>query len=326
MEDEKLILKFEEDENEFVFDKKLTIIEDKKLVKNLSKTNVSNGASSLIIKSMNNTPIYDVIQIKINVGETGVFLVNFDKEKFDEETRSKLLEKIKALKTDGEPTKDIQLKKIFDLVKILNDESPIYVSFKNTGDIKIEDKDLENITVYFPLIWLKNPENPRENKEKKPFEFNFKKIHIKLPKIDFPLWNYDYLFVALFAMLGSFALMVGIFSIFNKESIAAFTIAMGVILIGILFYVTYTTLYKKCEEKYRLLRYYLILFIVVGIVLGLVIGSIISKNVIKIKVQNLSMKKVTLIAILTSLSTLLSIPASRLINILVKRQKESAKQ
>ena len=328
MENKKLILKFSEEETENIFEDKVTFLDNEKLVKTLEKTNIKNEDSSLIIKSMNDTPIYDVIQIKINMSETGVFLANFDKEKFDEKTREELLQKIGELKDNVEPTKETQINKTKKLIEILNAYNPIYVSFKNSGEIKFEKEEFEKIAVKFPLIFLVHPKKERVKKDRKPLEYYLKKIHIniKMPEIKFPLFDYDYLFISLFSLLTSFGVITGIFCIKNKESIAAFILVMAVVLTGVLFYAIYTALYKKCEEKYKGLRYYLIAFIVLGIIVGTIIGSIISKKVIKIKVENLSMKKITWLSILiSSVILIVSVPASRLINIIVKKQKESAK-
>ena len=52
-----LVFKFEEDKNEFSFSENLCLIDNKKLIKNLSRENIKNGNSSLIIKSMNDLGI-----------------------------------------------------------------------------------------------------------------------------------------------------------------------------------------------------------------------------------------------------------------------------
>ncbi len=94
-----MILGFTDKTNEYSFENKVYLIEDKLLVSNLSKPNIKNQNSSMIIKTMNNISIADVVQIKINVAETGHFLASFDKEKFSEETRNELLQNIKTLKS-----------------------------------------------------------------------------------------------------------------------------------------------------------------------------------------------------------------------------------
>ena len=91
MKKQPLVLKFEEENNEYIFDNKINVIENKKLVENLEKENIKNENSSLIFKSMNNLAIYDVIQLKINLSDTGVFLVNFEKDKLTESI-SKLID------------------------------------------------------------------------------------------------------------------------------------------------------------------------------------------------------------------------------------------
>ena len=166
MENQELILKYKDEEQEFAFTNKVNFVEDKKLVQNLSRPNIKNQDSSLIIKSLNDTHISDVIQLKINVGETGSFLASFSKDSLDDETRTKLLEEIGKLKSSDEPTLESQSQKIKELLGILNNFSPIYVTFSNTGDIKLELYKVVDFEMAFPLLILKQPEK----------KFIFKKI------------------------------------------------------------------------------------------------------------------------------------------------------
>lgn len=169
-----LTLKFEENETEFLFGEKLNIVSDEKLIKSLGRENIKNGNSTLQIKSLNLLPIYDVIQLKINVLDTGTFLVNFEKEKIDENTRNSLIEKIKTLKNDAEPTKELQIEKIKKLLAIIEEFHPIYATYRNTDILKLTQEELTNITneidFTFPLLFL--VKMPKEKivkvKEEKP--------------------------------------------------------------------------------------------------------------------------------------------------------------
>ena len=93
MEKQNLVLGFKEQEDNFTFENKIFLVQDKKLIENLSRPNIKNQDSSLVIKSLNDTHIADVIQIKVNIADTGHFLVSFKKETLTEELRNKTAER-----------------------------------------------------------------------------------------------------------------------------------------------------------------------------------------------------------------------------------------
>ena len=221
MENQKLVLKFKEQEQEYSFENKVSLVEDKKLIQNLSRPNIKNQDSSLIIKSLNDTHIADVIQIKINVAETGSFLVSFAKDTLNEESRTKLLEDIGKLKNSEAPSRDVSLKKIKELLAILNNFAPIYASFSNTGEIKIETSDFNDTELKFALLVLAQPqrkmifkvgktkeEEPKEEKAKvkkekpaKPEKVHKEKEHkekVNKEYKPFALFDSDYFFVLFF--------------------------------------------------------------------------------------------------------------------------------
>lgn len=183
MEFNPIVFKFEEDKNEYSFEENLCFTNVKKLVKTLMRENIKNGNSSLIIKSMNNLPIYDVIQIKINVLDTGTFLVNFDKEKFTQEIREKLIENIKTLKDENEPTPELQKIKINKLINFLNDVEPMFATFRPHGDIVFSFDDFKSFDkTSFMLIYLGNKEKVIQEKPlKEPKEPKVKPV--KEPKV-----------------------------------------------------------------------------------------------------------------------------------------------
>ena len=154
MENQNLILKFKNQEQEYSFENKVLLVEDKKLIQNLSKPNIKNQDSPLIIKSLNDLHISDVIQIKINISETGYVLASFSKESLTDETRTQLLEEIGKLKNNENPSNENSLKKVKDLLGILNNFSPIYATFSNNGYIKIDLDELQKTQTSFPLIVL----------------------------------------------------------------------------------------------------------------------------------------------------------------------------
>lgn len=329
MENQLLVIGIKEKETEYTFENKVFLIEDKTLVQDLSRPNIKNQDSSLIIKSMNNTHISDVIQIKINVSDTGYFLASFAKNSLDEERRKNLLEKIGTLKSSEEPTIDTQLKKIQDLLGILNEFLPVYVTFVNSGDIKIEFSKLQETEVVFPLLVLVQPKkifdikigkNKKAMKCSEPQVEKEKKVKTKEYEA-FSLFDIDYLFVLIFALLGSFAITASVFELMNKEGIAAFLVILAVVFVITLVIAVYSTVYKKCQVRNPWLRYYLAVFIIVGIAGGIVASYFICKGVLKTEIENFDYGKMLAISIPVSIVSLLSsIESCRLINPFYKKK------
>ena len=334
MEKQIFVLKFKDQDNIFSFEDKVSFVEDKKLIENLSRPNIKNQDSNLVINSLNDLHISDVIQIKVNVSDTGHFLVSFNKETFDDEKRKLVLEEIGKLKNDDSPTIESQTKKIQELLGILNNFEPIYATFSNSGDIKIELSKLNEVELKFPLLVLaqqvkkhmvkfgtkKEKETPekkeRQNKEKPKHEYQ-----------PFPLFDIDYVFVLIFSLLGSFAIIASVFELMNKEGIAAFLIILSVVFVITLIVAVHSTLYKKCEIRNPFLWLYLAIYIVVGIAAGLVASYFICKGVLKTEIENFDYKKMLVISIPISIVALLSSLAScMLFNIFMKLRQNKKSQ
>ena len=328
-----LIFGFKEKETEYSFENKVFVVSDKALIENISKPNIKNQNSSLVIKSLNDLPVFDVVQIKVNVAETGHFLVSFNKETFNEEQRTELLKEIGTLKSDETPTVDSQFKKIQDLLGILVNYQPIYATFANTGTIKIEQLKLEQIEVSFPLLVLNLPKKKfsimvgRTKKEKGPRE---EKKNDTQPKEKeavnyepFDLFSVEYLFIFLFSLLGSFAVAAAVFELMNKKGIAAFLIVLAAVFAITLVIAVRAAVYKKTKLKNPWLRYYLLIFIVLGIAAGIVSSYFICKGVLKTEIENFEYKKMMLISIPIAVVTMLSsIETSRILNIFFKKRAE----
>ena len=84
MKKKTLVFKFTDSNKEYLFEDKVFVIEDKTLIENLEKPSIKNSESKLVIKSLNDSHVSDVIQIKVNMSETGYFLVNFSKDSLNE--------------------------------------------------------------------------------------------------------------------------------------------------------------------------------------------------------------------------------------------------
>ena len=330
---ENLIFGFKEKETEYSFENKVFVVSDKALIENISKPNIKNQNSSLVIKSLNDLPVFDVVQIKVNVAETGHFLVSFNKETFNEEQRTELLKEIGTLKSDETPTVDSQFKKIQDLLGILVKYQPIYATFANTGTIKIEQLKLEQIEVSFPLLVLNLPKKKfsimvgRTKKEKAPREEKKNDTQPKEKEVvnyePFDLFSVEYLFIFLFSLLGSFAVAAAVFELMNKKGIAAFLIVLATVFAITLVIAVRAAVYKKTKLKNPWLRYYLVIFIVLGIAAGIVSSYFICKGVLKTEIENFEYKKMMLISIPIAVVTMLSsIETSRIINIFFKKRAE----
>lgn len=332
MENELLVLKFKDQETEYSFENKVSVIEDKKLLQNLSRPNIKNQDSDLIIRSLNDTHISDVIQIKINVAETGSFLASFNKETLTDEVRTQLLEEIGKLKGSEAPSIEVSTKKVKDLLGILNNFAPIYATFSNSGDIKLNLEEVVDFDLSFPLLVLKQPEKklifkigkPKEKKpeaEENKEEAENEKIEKpkKEPKVyqPFALFDSDYFFVLFFSLLGAFSITASVFELMNKEGIATFLIILASILAITLVIAVTSVIYKKGELRNPWLRYYLGAYVLVGLILGVVGSYFICKFVLKTENAEFDYKKMMLISSLISASLLLTLSLSRLVNLIL---------
>lgn len=313
-----LVFKFEEKDTEFSFTEKLNVIHDEKLIKSLGRENIKNGNSTLQIKSLNSLPIYEVIQIKINLLDTGTFLINFEKDKIDENTRNNIIEKIRVLKDDAKPTKELQIEKIKKLLAIIEEFHPIYVAYRNSGIIKTEEEDLikltEEVNFNFPLLFLYKLEKVKKERNAK----------IGKLVIGFPPFRVDYIFLTIFSILLCFELITGIFKYKAGESIAAFLFVMAAVYLGIIYFIAYSVTYRKTSVKNKNINFWLILYIIIGVALGTLVGWVVCKYALKTEDIVINYKKIILISILVSLgSSLLALPCAPLINLIVKKAKNN---
>ena len=319
-----LTLKFRDKPTEYSFGSKVSFVEDKKLSENLARPNIKNADSDLLIHSLNDAHISDVIQIKVNMSETGTFLVNFQKEELSEEKRDELLKEIGSLKSEETPTIETQLIKTKNLIDILNKYEPIYVSLSNNGDIKLNFNELKDVNPEFPLLVLPN--------NKKRIVINLNKKHKeskngeKVTKDYAPLslFEVDYIFILLFALLGSFAITTTIFEIMNKQAIAIFLGILALAFVVVEAVAMQSSIYKKNKVINPYIRYYLEIFIVAGIAIGLVAGYFISKGLLKTEIENFDYNGMILLSIAVSVPALLSsVFSSILVNLIIKKFKKN---
>ena len=308
-------LKFKNQDREFLFEDKVFVIEDKKLVTELEKPAYKNVESELVIKSMNDLHISDVIQIKVNLAETGYFLVSFQKDSLPEEKRKLLLEEISSLKSNAVQTNSTQLKKARKLVEILNKYQPIYASFVNNGTYKVNITKLSEEELKFPVLVLNKVENRRV------FKFGSKS---KNSYDTFPLFNAEYVFIMLFALLGSFGIFSAVFEVLNKQTIAIFLCILAAAFVFVLIVAMYNAIYKKGRIKNPLIRYYLCIFIIVGIALGITAGYFVCKYLFKTEIEDFNYMKCLYFSVPIALVSLLSSAFTcSIANLIMKKKQEN---
>lgn len=262
MEIRKLILGRTNDKTNLVFGKQVNIVEDLALSKELGTENIKNEDSTLIIKSMSDTQIADVIQIKINLTAVGTLLVNFNKEALKEDERKIIFEALSNLKNKEEPTQKTQTEKFSKILTIINKYKPEYITFLNKGNIKIDVKEVAKTTKWsFPLLVLTIP-------EKKPSIFSKNKIFNE------KYFAGDYVFCSLFALLVSFAFTSGIHVLLTKQNIATFLLILAFVFAGIVCYICYKILIPEKDKK---LKFVMMIYSAVGWLVGLAAGIIVSK-------------------------------------------------
>ena len=332
METPKFVLKDTYTNQDYFFDNNVNFINDQTLIKNISKPNIKNQSSSFVISSSNDLHISDVVQVKINISDTGYFLVSFLKENLNDETRSELLKEISGLKSDTSRTSETETKKIQELVGILNKYSPLYATFKNDGEIEIETNRLSELQLDFPLLVL--PKNRqkimlnfgRTKQRKKPQECSPKeKDETKKEKIykPFPLFDLSCFFIMIFSLLGSFSTNASVFEIMNKKGIAAFFIVLSLVFAITLVIAVHSTLYKKGVVKNPYQRYYLSIFIIIGIAAGITASYFICQNVLRTNIESFDYKLMFLFSVpISALALLSSLSSCRLMNLIIKLSRK----
>lgn len=285
----KLIIGKSSEEKNFIFDKQVNIIDDLVLSKELGTENIKNEDSELVLKSLSDTQIADVIQIKINLTAVGTFLVNFDKSAFSDDNRKSLLNELTSLKDKQEPTEKTQFEKAKKILEIVNKFKPEYVAFTNGGNIKIDANEIaKKLKWEFPLLVLAIPP-----KEPSFFE-RLKKLKIFNKKYI----KSDYVFTSIFTILLSFAFVTSIHCFFTSQNIAVFLLIISIVFAGVLGFVNYKNLIPENDKN---LKFVLMIYTAIGWVVGLTVGLLISKLLLTGEDQEFSLVKVLAIGGASSL-------------------------
>lgn len=292
------------------FENLINVIDDKKLIKEFKSDNIKNQDSTFVIESANDLPIFDTIQIKVNVKNVGFFTSNFDKANFDEKTREELLQKIVSLKDKNEPTEETQKVKVRKLLEILSTYKPIYIAFANTKEIKISSEELKNISEEIKLesliLYLKisgekttTYHQVKKSSNKLAFLSRFKhqkqekveseeekveKKELVVTKINYRKFLFEYIFQAIFLFIATNEIVLGLAYAFNQDAVAIFLLIISVIFFGLFGYDMYVYQRSLKENFYSFDAIkFNICSMLTGNIIGIGIGFIISYFVIKAK-------------------------------------------
>lgn len=97
---------------------------------------------------------------------------------------------------------------------------------------------------------------------------------------------------------------------------------MTAIFIGIGYVSDYSTLYRKGVERFKGLKYWLLLYVFIGVAIGLAVGYVVAKFGLKTN-NEINYSLILYISIPSSIVvSLAGIPASKLINLIIKKIKK----
>lgn len=281
----------------FTFPAKVNIVGSTELSEEIIYLDPSLSDSNYVIDSEDGLQLHDLINIKINIANTGVIYASFKRDEFTIERKEELFSRLVELRDNLTPTKETQGLKLVRIFKIIDYFKPVFVSYVNNGDYiftraSIDEllKDIEigyKILVLLPSINLtpikkernkivlfkkpvKKPKDPEEPKAKK------EKGKYKLPT----LFTFDYMFFLIFAAFIAFAVYVSIFQIINGEAIAAFILVLAVVFVITLNFATYRTYRDGGDFVYEIGKIWVpILYPVLGAIIGTMIGFVVAQFV-----------------------------------------------
>jgi len=282
-------------ENDSVLLKRgINFVDNQGLKPFLSMDNRKN--STLIFKETNEIPVSDLIQIRANVKNYGYFLINFKNSDENNDICLKILEEFSQLKNKENFTK------IHDVIEILNNYNPLYVTFVSESECSDIFKTEEYIDISFPLVFIDNNKKQEKIKKAKQKEIKF--------FFECPFFSFDYLFNLLFSLFASFSLYLGTLLLENKNLKGLLFVFLSIALISLLYYCMFLVLYK--EHKIKKDQIFVIgLYLVAGCSLGLIFSVLICHNYLKIPYSTLS----TIVIIISYLVTIFSLFGSKFFKI-----------
>lgn len=288
MEIKQLVFSTKDSSKTFIFNDKINLVASSSLSDEIIKENYNNLDSEYLIKSEDKISLADVIQVKINLTATGVFMVALKKSTFTKKDKKELFAELVKLRDNNEITVDSQKIKITKIIESLIKYNPLYVAYVDLGNFKFDRKTFielfESTDLAFPILILNPSQNPViESSANKKKENNGKK-ETKLSKKLNKFYTTDFLFFAIFSIFISFGSGLFVYQILNGDAIAIFLAILVLVFVGTLFYATYRS-YKESEKfEYKLNKIWLpICYLLLGVLLGFAIALLVTNYVLKPK-------------------------------------------
>ena len=293
MEFRQLIITQKDTQERYVFNNRVNLVVSTDLSDELLIPNNSELETSYLIESEENISHKDVFQIKINIAQTGVMMLNFKKDALAEEQKQQFVQDLSALKDGVEPNDETQKAKIVKVIEIAEKYNPLFICYANTGDFIFTRSTFEGLLrdkeLAFPILILLNSLDFAVKSEKSPKKKSAKKSTQKEKKsggakFDFSaLKNLDFIFFGIFSLFILFSLIISVYEFQNGEAIAVFLVVLSVIFLATLIY----AVYRASAEDDGFYKSWIklivpIAYIIIGNGLGVLAGFLVCKYALKV--------------------------------------------
>lgn len=293
MEFRQLIITQKDTQQRYVFNNRVNLVVSTDLSDELLIPNNSDVETSYLIESEENISLKDVFQIKINIAQTGVMMLNFKKDALTEEQKQQFVQDLSALKDGVEPNDETQKTKIVKVIEIAEKYNPLFICYANTGDFIFTRSTFEGLLrdkeLAFPILILLNSLDFAAKTEKSPKKKGAKKSTPKEKKsggakFDFSaLKNLDFIFFGIFSLFILFSLIISVYEFQNGEAIAVFLVVLSVIFLATLIYAVYRASAEDDDFYKSWIKLIVpIAYIVIGNGLGVLAGFLVCKYALKV--------------------------------------------
>lgn len=293
MEFRQLIITQKDTQQRYVFNNRVNLVVSTDLSDELLIPNNSDVETSYLIESEENISLKDVFQIKINIAQTGVMMLNFKKDALTEEQKQQFVQDLSALKDGVEPNDETQKTKIVKVIEIAEKYNPLFICYANTGDFIFTRSTFEGLLrdkeLAFPILILLNSLDFAAKTEKSPKKKGAKKSTPKEKKsggtkFDFSaLKNLDFIFFGIFSLFILFSLIISVYEFQNGEAIAVFLVVLSVIFLATLIYAVYRASAEDDDFYKSWIKLIVpIAYIIIGNGLGVLAGFLVCKYALKV--------------------------------------------
>lgn len=292
MEFRQLIITQKDTQQRYVFNNRVNLVVSTDLSDELLIPNNSDVETSYLIESEENISLKDVFQIKINIAQTGVMMLNFKKDALTEEQKQQFVQDLSALKDGVEPNDETQKTKIVKVIEIAEKYNPLFICYANTGDFIFTRSTFEGLLrdkeLAFPILILLNSLDFAVKSERSPKKKGAKKSTPKErksggTKFDFSaLKNLDFIFFGIFSLFILFSLIISVYEFQNGEAIAVFLVVLSVIFLATLIYAVYRASAEDDFYKSWIKLIVPIAYIIIGNGLGVLAGFLVCKYALKV--------------------------------------------